>query len=281
MKGRSTFLGLLVGAGLATLLSYPVPTLAATAPDLGAASSFGVLAASAITNTGPTIITGDLGISPSDLSSVVGFTFSSSPGPGQVIGVTHFADAAAVAAQNALTAAYNDLAGQACDTTISADLGGSTLTPGVYCSASSLGLTGTLTLDAQGDPNAVFIFQAGSTLTTASNSLVRVINGGQSCNVFWQIGSSATLGTGTSFAGNILALASITLTTGASSNGRALAQTGAVTMDTNAVSATCSLIPPPPPGGAAGIPTLSEWAMIMLAGLLVLFGVAKIRRHAT
>jgi hypothetical protein len=255
--------------------------LAATAPDLGAASSFGVLAASAITNTGPTIITGDLGISPSDLSSVVGFTFSSSPGPGQVIGVTHFADAAAVAAQNALTAAYNDLAGQACDTTISADLGGSTLTPGVYCSASSLGLTGTLTLDAQGDPNAVFIFQAGSTLTTASNSLVRVINGGQSCNVFWQIGSSATLGTGTSFAGNILALASITLTTGASSNGRALAQTGAVTMDTNAVSATCSLIPPPPPGGAAGIPTLSEWVMIMLAGLLVLFGVAKIRRHAT
>jgi hypothetical protein len=141
-----------------------------------------------------------------------------------------------------------------------------------------MGLTGTVTLDAQGDPNAVFVFQVGSALTTASNSSVSVINGGQNCNVFWQIGSSATLGTGTRFAGNILALTSITLTTGASSSGRTLARTGAVTMDSNVVSATCSAIPPP--GSAAGIPTLSEWAMIMLAALLVLFGVARIRRHA-
>jgi len=233
MKGKS--FSLLIGAGFAALLYDPFPTLAATAPDLGQAKSFGVLAASAVTNTGPSVIIGDLGISPNNASSVTGFP------PGQVIGATHFADAVALQAQNDVTTAYNDLASQGCNTTISADLGGMTLIPGVYCSppASSMGLTGTVTLDAQGNPNAVFIFQIGSTLTTASNSLVRVINGGQSCNVFWQIGSSATLGTGTTFAGNILALASITLTTGASANGRALARTGAVTLDGSTVS-VCS-----------------------------------------
>src|SRR6185369_17822891 len=135
----------------------------------------------------------------------------------------HFADAVALGAQNDVTTAYNNLAGQACDMTISADLGGSTLPPGVYCSASTMGLTGTLTLDAQGDPDAVFIFQIGSSLTTASASLVSVINGGNNCNVFWQLGASATLGTGTTLAGNLLALASITLTTGASVDGRTFA----------------------------------------------------------
>ena len=125
------------------------------------------------------------------------------------------------------------------------DLGGLTLTPGVYCFSSSAQLTGTLTLDAQGNPNAVFIFKIGSTLTTASNSSVVVINtGGNSsiaCNVFWQVGSSATLGTGTSFAGNILALTSITLNTGANVSGRVLARNGAVTLDTNNV----TVCPPP------------------------------------
>jgi uncharacterized repeat protein (TIGR01451 family) len=230
MKAKCKYFSLLVAAGFAALLYDPSPTLAATAPNLGQANSFGVLAASAVTNTGPTVITGDLGISPNNGSSVTGFP------PGLVIGATHFADAVALGAQNDVTTAYNTLAGQACNTTISADLGGTTLGPGVYCSASSMGLTGTLTLDAQGDPNAVFIFQIGSTLTTASNSSVRVINGGQSCKVFWQIGSSATLGTDTVFVGNILALTSITLTTRTTVSGRALARTGAVTMDSNTVS---------------------------------------------
>jgi hypothetical protein len=252
MKGTGTYLSLLIGAGFAALLYDPLPTVAATAPTLGQAASFGVLANQAITNTGPSVVAGDLGISPNNASSVTGFTFSTPPGPGQVLGTPHFADALALGAQNDVTTAYNDLAGQVCGTTISADLGGSTLPPGVYCSGSTMGLTGTLTLDAQGDPNAVFIFQVGSSLTTASASSVSVINSGNSCNVFWQIGASATLGTGTTFVGNILALASITVTTGASVNGRALARTGAVTLDSNAVSVSvCS-------GVAGTTPTLSK-----------------------
>ncbi len=202
---------------------------------LGNATSFSVLGASAITNTGNTVVTGDLGISPNNASSVTGFP------PGVVVGATHFADAVALAAQNDVTTAYNTLASRACGTTISADLGGSVLVPGVYCSGSTMGLTGALTLDAQGDPDAVFVFQIGSALTTASGASVNIINGGQICNVFWQIGSSATLGTGTSFRGNIIALSSITLNTGTSVSGRVLARTGAVTLANNAVS-ICSLI---------------------------------------
>lgn len=223
-----------------------VAPVAAQTVDLGTAGSFAVLGASAVTNTGPTIIVGDLGISPNNASSVTGFP------PGQVVGTTHFADALALSAQNDTTTAYNTLAGRACNTTIAADLGGSTLTPGVYCSATSMALTGTLTLDAQNDPDAVFIFQIGSTLTTASASNVLVINGGQHCNVFWQVGSSATLGTGSNFVGNILALASITLTTGTSSSGHLLARTGAVTLDDNLVS-VCSLVP-----GGTIEPTISK-----------------------
>lgn len=222
-------------AGLAAVVSVCLtPTVWAQTVPMGTSSSYGVLAGSAITNTGASVITGDLGISPSNASSVSGFP------PGLVTGTTHFADAAALQAQNDLTTAYNNAAGRACGTTISADLGGSTLVPGVYCSASSLGLTGTLTLDAQGNPNAVFVFQAGSTLTTASGASVLVINGGQNCNVFWQTGSSATIGTGTSFVGTILALDSITLTTGATAAGRALARNGAVTLDTSNIT-VCSL----------------------------------------
>ena len=156
-------LSLLVSVGFAAFLSFAQTdaALAATAPSLGAAESFAVLGASTVTNTGPTVITGDLGIHPSNASSVTGFP------PGQVIGATHFADAVALLAKNNAITAYNNLASQACNATISADLGGTTLTPGVYCSASSMGLTGTLTLDAQGDPNAVWVFKMGSTLTTA------------------------------------------------------------------------------------------------------------------
>jgi uncharacterized repeat protein (TIGR01451 family) len=156
----------------------------------------------------------------------------------------HAADAEALQAQTDTTTAYIDLASQACTSDLTGqDLGGMTLVPGVYCFSSSAQLTGALTLDAGGDPSAVWVFKTGSTLTTASNSSVLLTNGGQPCNVFWQVGSSATLGTSTSFVGNILALTSITLTTGANVSGSALARNGAVTMDSNTVTVPVCNIP--------------------------------------
>lgn len=206
---------------------------ATTTVGLGTAGSFAVLAGSTVTNTGSSVLTGDLGLSPG--SSVTGFP------PGTVSGTQHVADATAVQAKTDLVTAYNDAAGRATTSTISADLGGRTLTPGVYTSASSIGLTGTLTLDGGGSADAVFIFKAGSTLTTASASSVVLTNGTQACNVFWQVGSSATLGTNSTFKGNILALASATLTTGANVQGSVLARNGAVTLDTNTVTrAVCA-----------------------------------------
>jgi hypothetical protein len=151
-------------------------------------------------------------------------------------GVIHAADATAGQAQLDLTAAYNNVAGQSCTADLTGvDLGGLTLTPGVYCFSSSTQLTGTLTLNAQGNPAAVFIFKTGSSLTTASGARVAMINGGSTCNVFWQVGESATLGTTTAFAGSILALTSITLNTGATVTGRVMARNGAVTLDSNRV----------------------------------------------
>ena len=134
-----------------------------------------------------------------------------------------------------LVTAYDAAAAKAPGETIASDLGGRTLAPGVYRSASSIGLTGTLTLDGHGDPNAVFVFQAGSTLTTASASQVLLANGARSCNVFWQVGSSATLGTGSTFRGSILALTSVTVTTGVTIDGRVLARNGAVTLDSDTI----------------------------------------------
>jgi hypothetical protein len=236
------FMRVVAIAGFAALLCGAAPAWAqtATAPSLGAAQSFAVVAASTVTNTGPSVVTGDIGLHPG--TSVTGFP------PGIVVsGTTHINNASALDAKNAVIVAYNDLAGQACTEDLTGqDLGGMTLTQGVYCFSDSAGLTGTLTLDAEGSANAVFIFQIASTLTTASNSSVVLINGGSLCNVFWQVGSSATLGTSTSFAGNILALASITLTTGANVTGRTLVQTGAVTLDSNNVTATCTSVTPPP-----------------------------------
>ena len=151
-------------------------------------------------------------------------------------------------AQSDNSTAYLNLAGQTCtDNLTGQDLGGLTLVPGVYCFNASAQLTGTLTLNGQGNPNAVWVFQIASTLTTASNASVVLINGAQNCNVFWQVGSSATVGTGTTFIGNILALASITLTTDAIVSGRALAQTGAVTLDSDQVAVSvCGTSPVPP-----------------------------------
>jgi type VI secretion system secreted protein VgrG len=151
-------------------------------------------------------------------------------------GTVHDNDATAAQAQSDLTTAYNALAGMACGTNLTGqDLGGMTLGPGVYCFNTSAAVTGTLTLDGQGNPNAVFVFQMGSTLTTATGAAVNLIGAAQATNVYWQVGSSATLGTNSTVAGNIVALASITMTTGATLHGRALARTGAVTMDTNNV----------------------------------------------
>src|SRR6185503_505367 len=165
---------------------------AQTAPPMGTARSFAVLGASTVTNTGATSITGDVGVSPG--SSITGFP------PGTVSGTIHAADATAAQAQVDAAAAYNFLAAETCTTNLTGvDLGSLTLTPGVYCFDASAQLTGTLNLNAAGDPNAVFVFLIGSTLTTASNSAV-ILSGGSPCGVYFQVGSSATLGTGTQFA---------------------------------------------------------------------------------
>jgi cell division septation protein DedD len=156
--------------------------------------------------------------------------------PGQVDGTIHAADAVALQAKNDLVAAYDDAAGRPTTATVPVELGGSTKTPGVYASpAGTFGITGTLTLDGQGDPNAVFIFKAASTLITASASSVDLVNGARSSNIFWIVGSSATLGTYSILRGNILAMASITVTTGVTVDGRALARTAAVTLDTDTI----------------------------------------------
>jgi len=216
-----------LGAVLLFAVGSATSAGAATAPGLGAASSYAVLGGQTVTNTGPTTVSGDLGVSPG--TAVTGFP------PGIVTGGTiHSADSHASLAQDAVTTAYNALAAEACtDDLTGQDLGGMTLTEGVYCFTSSAQLTGLLTLNAQGNASAVFVFKMVSTVTTASNSSVEVTNGGTGCNVFWQVGSSATIGTGTEFVGSILALTSISLGTAASAEGRALARNGEVTMDTN------------------------------------------------
>lgn len=201
-------------------------------------ANFAILAGSTITNTGSSVITGDVGLSPG--TSITGFP------PGTISGTQHITDAAAAQGQTDFTTAYNEAVDpneHPCTHDYSGtDLGTLTLTPGVYCFSSSAQLTGTLTLDGGGDANAVFIFKIGSTLTTASSSVVSLIGSAQSCNVFWAVGTSATLGTSTTFKGNVLALASATLNTSASVNGRVWAQSGAVTLDTNIVSAaTCAI----------------------------------------
>ena len=211
------------------------------AVGLGTADSFGVLGGQTVTNTGPSVINGDLGVSPG--TAITGFP------PGLVNGTVSAANAVAGPAQSDLTTAYNDAAGRTQAVLVPGDLGGLFLTPGVYKQSSSLLLTGDTTLDAQGNPDAVFIFQIGSTLTTASNSRVLLTGGTQACNVFWQIGSSATLGTNTSFRGTILALASITVTTRTNILGRALARNGAVTLDTNTITREACATGTTPGGG--------------------------------
>ena len=233
--------------------------------------TFGVLGGSTVTNSGPTVVIGNLGVSPG--TAITGFTGIAPGGPGLVSGSIHSADPFALQAQNELTAAYNAAAGAASTATKAGDLGGQTLFAGVYTSSSSLGITGTLILDGQGNPNAQFIFQIGSTLTTATSSSVSLINGAQASKVFWQVGSSATLGTTSTFSGNILALASISMGTGAVLQGRALARTGAVTMLSNVVTSPPGSAGPPPP-----LVTPAPSSLILVTTALLGLGIYHIVR---
>lgn len=253
---------------LLALSFLPLPLLVlsafANSVNLGTAASYAVLAGSTVTNTGSSVLTGDVGVSPG--SAVTGFP------PGIVVapGTIHAGDASAAQAQSDLTIAYNAAAGLTPTQTLTGtDLGGLVLTPGVYFFASSAQLTGTLTLNTLGNPNALFVFQIGDTLTTASASSVIFSNSLTDSNVYWQVGSSATLGTTTAFEGNILALTSITLDTGATiACGSALARNGAVTLDTNVIGGGCgstSVVPEPGTLGLLG------------TGLAILAGAARRR----
>jgi len=223
--------GVACGSGARGSHSRTAPAQVQTGPSLGSAQAFSVLGSTTVTNTGPSTLSGDLGVSPG--SAITGFP------PGRADGRTHAGDATAQQARSDLTTAYLSLAGDPCTSDLTGkDLGGLTLTPGVYCFSSDAQLTGTLVLDARFVANAAFIFQIGSKLTTSSGASVRLIDGASPCNVFWQVGSSATVGTAASFAGTILALTSISLGTGASLDGRALARNGAVTLDSNQIAST-------------------------------------------
>lgn len=239
--------GILLASGVACAI---VPAVAsASAINLGTASPFVVLGGSTVTNTGPSVLNGDLGVAPG--TSLTGFGL-----PAVVNGATHDDDAVAGQAKNDLTTAYNVAAGQpvpAGNNLTGQDLGGLTLTAGAYGFSSSAQLTGQLTLNAAGNPNAQFVFEIGSTLTTASASSVRLINGASPCNVYWQIGSSATLGTTTAFQGNVMANASISLNNASTVQGRLLARSGAVTLDNNVINGSvCGTSTTPPSGGTSG-----------------------------
>ena len=243
-----------VGVGLVSILSMtalaiPTSALAATAPDLGTAAPFGVLGAASVTNTDTTIVGGDVGVYPG--TSITGFP------PGIILGTEHDADAVAGQGEVDALTAYNQAAGEAPTEVLpSNDLTGLTLAPGVYKNASDVMLdtNGTLTLDGQGDPDSVFIFQIGSTLTTGSDSSISYINGASPCNVFWQVGSSATLGTGSNFVGTILANTSISLDDSVTVAGRLLAgegtSSGAVTLIGDTISP--SVCTTPTTGGTGG-----------------------------
>ncbi len=227
------FIALFLTLLMVIITSTPMVSFAAQPTvNLGTTSSYAVLAGSGITNTGTTTINGDAG---GDIGSAPTGTFTGQASV-TTTGTVHLADAAATLAKADLVIAYDDAAGRTPVTRIATELGGTTLTPGVYDSADgTFQITGTLTLDAQGDPNGVFIFKTASTLITAANSNVNLINSARYCRTFWQVGSSATLGTNSNFVGHILALTSITANTGAAVQGQLLARNGAVTLDNNTI----------------------------------------------
>lgn len=255
--GVASIIGSLV-LGVTALGSGISPATAATtdAPvGLGTVGSYSVLGGATVTNTGPTVLGQDLGVSPG--TAITGFP------PGVSLGTTHATDAAAAQAQLDLTTAYNDAASRPSSAAVSADLVGQTLPGGVYTSAGPIALSGVLTLDGQNDPNSVFVFQAGSTLTTASASNINLINGAQPCNVFWQVGSSATLGTNSQFTGTIMALTSVSVNTGATVEGRALARNGQVSLDTNVFTQPGCAIAPPVPTPSPSVTTTPSTPVVV------------------
>jgi hypothetical protein len=225
-RGRVALIGIAL-CFVFTAIMVAIPIAANAAPvGLATAQPFVVLGGAGVTNTGPSVLNGDLGVTP-------GTSLSGFGAPAVVNGATHANDAVAAQAQADLTTAYNVAAGQPIapgNDLTGVDLGGLTLSPGAYGYSTSAQLTGQLTLDAHGDPNAQFVFVIGSTLTTASASSVILTNGASPCNVFWKIGSSATFGSGTAFEGNVMALTSISLNSGVTVLGRALARNGEVTL---------------------------------------------------
>jgi hypothetical protein len=237
---RFAALALLAGSACG---ATPIAAQAATPVNLATAQSFVVLAGATVTNTGPSVLNGDLGVAPG--TALVGFGL-----PAVVNGATHAADAVAAQAQLDLTTAYNVAAGEAvapANDLTGTDLGNRVLKAGAYRFTSSAQLTGPLTLDAEGDPAAQFVFEIASSLTTASASSVVLLNGANPCNVYWQVGSSATLGTTTAFQGNLMALASISLNNGASVIGRVLARNGQVSLINNVLdSSRCAASSPSP-----------------------------------
>jgi hypothetical protein len=273
---------LLAGAGPAHAAADPV--------GLGTAASFAVLAATTVTNTGPTVISGDIGVTPG--TAVSGFP------PGiQSQGAAYIAEGVSGQAMIDATAAYVSAAAQPGSpgpaVVVAPELGGLTFTPDLYQSSGVLQITGNMTLDAGGDPDAIFIFRSTSTLITEAASSMTLINEASACNVFWVVPSSATLGTGSQFAGTILAQASITATTGADVVGRLIALTGAVTLDSNDITSTgCSAVtvnpgsgisltpagPTLPAAGAHDVPwTAGAAAMLLVAGWVAL---ARSRRRS-
>ncbi|HEY5438162.1 MAG TPA: ice-binding family protein, partial [Acidimicrobiales bacterium] len=228
-----------LASGSLTLAFAASPAFAATAPTLGTAAAASVAAGTTVTNTGPTTMNGNLDLYPG--TAVTGFPPGTVGGTQNVGGPT---GGAANVASDSVTAAYLQVLAAPTTAVMNSDLGGQSLSPGVYSASSGMSLTGTVTL--VGDANSVFIFQAVSTLTANSGSTVVLSGGVRACNVFWQVGSSATLGTTSSFVGTILALTSISMNTGATLQGRALARNGAVTLDDNTITtSTCSAVTPP------------------------------------
>ncbi|MDO8579338.1 MAG: ice-binding family protein [bacterium] len=241
-------------------LGLYLPAKAQTVLDLATAGNFAVLAVSTVTNTGNTVVNGNIGVSPG--TSVTGF------GPGVVNGTIYAGGATAAQAQTDLVTAYNFATGESVTNPGVSAFANQTLTPGVYNSGSSIGVTGTVTLDGNSLANPVFVFQMGSTLTTAISSQIVLTNGARAENVFWQVGSSATLGGSSTFVGTILANTAITAGTGAIVDGRLLAKGGAVTLDGNTISVPVGAVPEP--AGTAAL----------FAGFAVLvIGIREIRRR--